>query len=83
MITILAGLGSVILALIAFISHLESKNASLQAEKENQGVKDQITTNDAKIKANLDAIEAEKTALAEKEKNETNQSILDDLNSRK
>ncbi len=74
--TILAVLGFTILALLGFIAILFEKHSTDSALLKNNDVVGQIEKNKG-------LIEAEKQALKEKEANETNDSILDDLNRRK
>lgn len=83
MLTLLAGLLSAVFALLALAAHFYERLQNSEAINSNQGVKDQLNTLDAKILGNQALIDAEKQALAEKEKNVTNQNIIDDLNSRK
>lgn len=83
MITLGAALISIIFALISLISYLLTKKADSTTTAQNKAVKDQVSSNDAKIQANQNAINTEKAALADKEKNETNDSIISDFNSRK
>lgn len=81
MITLLTAVGSLILALISVISYLWTKNRNQATLNQNQGVKDQINTIDATIAGNQAQITQEQQNLANKEKGETNDSILSSINS--
>lgn len=81
MITLLTAVGSLILALISVISYLWTKNRNQATLNQNQGVKDQISTIDATIAGNQAQITQEQQNLANQEKGETNDSILQGINS--
>lgn len=81
LLTLLAGLLSVIFALLAVVAHLFDKGKVTDALLNNNTVKDQLNTLDAKILGNQAQIDAEKSNLAAKEQGETNDSILSSINS--
>jgi hypothetical protein len=81
MITLITGLGALILALISVISFLFKKNQASQATAGNQAVVNQVGANDAQIAANQAAAAALAAQTAAQEKGETNESIISDLNS--
>jgi hypothetical protein len=80
MITLVAGLLSVIFALVAVLAHLFEKSGSTTTTTQNQAVVNQVNANDAQIQVNQAAIDAEKTTVKQKEQGETNDSILSGLN---
>jgi len=80
MLTLLAGLLSVIFALIALVAHFFGKSQTADALLKNNGVKDQLNALDGQISKNQGLIDAEKQNVKDKEANETNDSILNDLN---
>jgi len=80
MITLFTAIGSLILALLSVISYLFNKNKTLAGQAQENTVKAQVNANDAQIKANQDQIQQIKDQTAAQEKNETNDSILNDLN---
>lgn len=80
MLTLLTAIGSIIFALLSVISFLFNKNKALGAQNQEQVVKDQLNALDAKILGNQAAIDQVKSQTAEKEKGETNESIINDLN---
>ena len=81
MITLLTGLGALILALISVISFLFKKNQDSSTTAGNQAVKDQVSANDAQIAANQAAAAVLAAQTEAQEKGETNESIISDLNS--
>lgn len=80
MITLISGLLAAIFALISLAAHFFEKSQQSQAMVQNQAVKDQISANDAKILANQQQAAAIQQETEQKEKDETNESILKDLN---
>jgi len=81
MISLVSGLLAVIFALISLAAHFWTKSQQTTLQVENQAVKDQISTNDAKIQANQQSAAEIAAQTAQKEQNETNQQILDGINS--
>lgn len=61
----------------------KSKESTSEALLKNNDVKNQLNDLDGQIAKNQGQIDAEKEILKKKETNETNDSILNDLNSRK
>lgn len=80
MLTLLATLASVIFALLALAAHFYERMKTGEAIASNQGVKDQLNALDGQMAKNQGLIDAEKQNLAEKEKNETNQDVLNGIN---
>lgn len=80
MLTILASLASVIFALIALVAHFYEKTKADSALLGQSGVKDQLNAIDGQITKNQALIDAEKENLVEKEKNLTNEDIINNLN---
>lgn len=78
--TLIAALGSIILALIAVVSYLFNRGKTTEALLNNNGVKDQLNVLDGQLDKNNALIEAEKEIVKEKEASETNDSIIFDIN---
>lgn len=81
--TLIAVLGSIILALLGLVSWLFGKKSTSDAPLKNNDVKDQLNVLDGQLEKNKALIDAEKEIVKEKEANETNDSIINDLNKRK
>lgn len=80
MITLVAGFLSVIFALISLVAHFWTKSQGTELQVQNQAVKDQVSANDKQIQTNADQAAQIAAQTKQEEANETNQSILDNLN---
>ena len=81
MFTLYTAIGSVILALISVISYLFNKNKDSATLTNNNAVQAQVSAIDAKVAANQNQIKQDQQQVTQEEQNETNQTVLDGINS--